>query len=259
MAIFDQSRPVPAGLKTAENGVTVQAGTRLAHIHKLQGCGLVSPASGWGGARNRADRRSSCLTLAQCEGLIAAACHAERLGLRFNRHWTIHYQMAGIAEADAARFIGKLNKLVREYSTRNHGDYAAIWVRESGEGKGGHVHILMHLPARLSLKGRTRLWVRLAGGRCQSGVSYIRAVAGRLSAAESGAEQYAANAEIVRHYLMKGAAIEVRKLLGLERFPCEQGQIIGKRCGTSQNLGIAARNRLVAKKTRPELSPLDRD
>jgi hypothetical protein len=242
MAVFDQPHPVPAGLKTAGNGVTVQAGTRLANIDTLQGCGLISPASGWGGARNRADRESSCLTLAQCEGLIAAACHAERLGLRFNRHWTIHYQQAGIAEADAARFIGKLRKLAQEYSRRNRGGFAAIWARESGEGKGGHVHILMHLPARLSLKGRTRRWVRLAGGKYQSGVSYIRAVAGRLSAAESGAEQYAVNAEIVRHYLMKGAAGEVREALGLGRFPGEQGEIIGKRCGTTQNIGPGARS-----------------
>jgi hypothetical protein len=187
---------------------------------------------------------SSYLTSAQCEGLIAAARHAERLGLRFNRHWTIHYQQAGIAEADAARFIGKLRKLAQEYSRRNRGGFAAIWVRESGEGKGGHVHILMHLPARLSLKGRTRLWVRLAGGKCRSGVSNIRAVAGRVSAADSGAEQYAVNAEIVRQYLMKGAAGEVREALGLGRFPGEQGEIVGKRCGTTQNIGQGAREKV---------------
>lgn len=243
MAVFDQPRPVPAGLKTAENGVTVQAGTRLANIHTLQGCGLISPANGWGGARNRADRQSSCLTLAQCEGLIAAACHAERLGLRFNRHWTIHYQRAGIAEADAARFIGRLNKLVREYSTRNRGDYAAIWVRESGEGKGGHVHILLHLPARLSLKGRTRLWVRLAGGKCQRGVSYIRAVAGRVSAADGGGEHYHHNLDVVRGYLLKGASMEASEALRLERQPIDQGTVLGKRCGWTENIGQGARKR----------------
>lgn len=244
MAAFDQPRPVPAGLKTAENGVTVQAGTRLANMDILKGCGSIPAKHGWGGARNRADRVSSHLTLRQCQELIAAAGHAERLGLRFNRHWTIHYQKAGIAEADATRFIGRLNKLAREYSTRNRGGFAAIWAREGGENKGGHVHILMHLPARLSLKGRTRLWVRLAGGKCQSGVSYIRAVAGRLSAAQSGAEQYAVNAEIVRHYLMKGAAGPVREALGLGRFPGEQGEIIGKRCGTTRNIGQGAREKV---------------
>lgn len=240
MAEIDQPDGPRRRLITAENGATAQAGTRLANIATIQGCGLFPAGRAWGGARNRADRASSFLALAQCEALIAAADHAERIGLPFNRHWTVHYQTAGIAEADAARFIGRLNKLVGEYSRRHGGRFAAIWVREGGEGKGGHVHILMHLPARLSLKGRTRRWVKRAGGTCRSGASYVRAVAGRLLAAESGSEHYAVNVAAVRAYLLKGAGEEAGRALGLARMG-EGGPIIGKRCGWTQNIGRAAR------------------
>lgn len=242
MAKTDQPRVPSAGFKTAKNGTTAQAGTGLANIHTLQGCGPIPGKSGWGGARNRADRVSSHLTLRQCQELIAAASHAERLGLWFNRHWTVHYERAGIADAKAAAFIGRLTKLVREYSARR-GGFAAIWVREGGEGKGGHVHILMHVPSAISLKGRTRQWIRFAGGTCRRGVSRIRAVAGRISAAEGGGEHYAHNLRVVRGYLLKGASVEACEALRLERGPIDQGRVRGKRCGTTQNVGKGGRKK----------------
>lgn len=208
-------------------------------MNRIQGCGLIPAKCSWGGARNRYGR-SEALTLDQCRNLIAAADHAERLALPFNRHWTVHYKLAGIAEVDARRFIGRLLKLSRDYAGRHGCKFAAIWVREGGAGKGGHAHILMHLPARLSLKGRTRRWVRLAGGECRDTVSYVRAVAGRISAAESGSEHYAANAAIIRAYLLKGANPGALKALHLEG-DGHGGLIVGQRCGWTQNIGASAR------------------
>lgn len=75
-------------------------------------------------------------------------------------------------------------------------------------------------------KGRTRRWVKRAGGMCRSGVSYVRAVAGRLSAAESGGEHYAANAATVRDYLLKGAHPDAQQALRLTR-KGEGGPVIG--------------------------------
>lgn len=172
--------------------------------------------------------------------MLAAADHAERIGLPFNRHWTVHYQQAGIAEHDATRFIGRLLKLAGDYARRNNGTFTAMWARENGEGKGGHVHILMHLRADLSLVGRTRRWVRLAGGKCVRGVSYVRAVAGRLLAADNGGDHYRHNAERVRTYLLKGAVRSAGEALGLATFG-QAGAIVGKRCGWTQNIGRAAR------------------
>lgn len=243
MAEIDQPHAPCSRKQMARNGAAAQGGMGLANIDTLQGCGLITPRRGWGGARNRADRVSSYLTLRQCQAMLEAAEFSVAVKMRFNRHWTVHYERAGIAEADAVRFIGRLLKLLRDYARRHRATFAAIWVREGGEGKGGHVHILLHLPAGLSLKGRTRLWVRLAGGACRKGVSHIRAVAGRLGAAESGGEHYAANVATVRDYLMKGAHPDARQALGLDR-EAEGGAIVGKRCGWTQNIGKSGRSKL---------------
>ena len=57
---------------------------------------------GWGGARNRADRVSDCLSLNQAEGIVRAAHRACAIGLRFNRHVTIHWERADVPDAKAA-------------------------------------------------------------------------------------------------------------------------------------------------------------
>ena len=158
------------------------------------------------------------------------------MGLPFNRHWTVHYERAGIAEIDAVRFIGRLLKLVGDYARRHKGNFAVMWVRENGHGKGGHVHILLHLPSRLSLCGRTALWVRLAGGKVCARVSRIRSIGHGLRSADNGGEDYQHNAGKVLAYILKGADAETGAALGLARYG-EGGLIIGKRCGRSQNIG----------------------
>jgi len=236
----DQPSGSPRHESCAANRHNGASGTALANIDLLDSCGSIPARGTWGGARNSASRTSWHLTLAQCRSLLAAAGHAERIGLRFNRHWTVHYQDAGIAEADAARFIGRLLKLAGDYARTHEGRLVAVWVREAGEGKGGHVHILLHLRADLPLKGRTRRWVRLAGGRCVKGVSVVRSIGGRLQSADSGSEHYAHNLAMVRSYLLKGAAHQAGKALGLRRYG-ENGFVVGKRCGWTQNVGRAAR------------------
>lgn len=192
---------------------------------------------GHGGARNRRDRESEFLTRQQCEKLVLASIRAAGLGLAFNRHWCVHYESAGIAEIDAAAFIGRLLKLLSDYvrRTAGRGQFAAIWVRESGEDKGGHVHILMRLPPGCNLTGRTRKWVRLAGGDYDKGVSFVRTVGASLKAAKAQDASYRANAAVVLAYVLKGAAIDAGEALGLEG--CGKGGlIVGKRCGFTANI-----------------------
>lgn len=221
---------------TGGNSRIREVGTRLAIIDTIQSCGSSLAGNGWGGARNRRERASEHLTLRQCQGLIAAAERAERMGLAFNRHWTVHYERAGITEHDATRFIGRLLKLAGDYARRHRGRLAAIWVRENGPGKGGHVHILLHLPRGLTMNGRTRKWIGLAGGRCRDKVSHIRPIGGRLISADNGGEHYRANADKVRDYLLKGASLEAGEALGLAGAG-QGGLVNGKRCGRTQNIG----------------------
>ena len=243
MRHFDQPQAPLRASQTLGNRPFVGSGTALAIIDTPKSAGSIPAKGTWGGARNSASRTSQNLTLSQCQELIDAADHAERLGLPFNRHWTVHYEKAGIPEADAVRFVGRLLKLLGDFARGRNAPKASIWVREGGPSKGGHVHILLHLPARVSLKGRTRRWVRLAGGVCVAGVSFVRSVAGNLITAENGGEHYAHNLRVVREYLLKGASREACEALSLERGPIDQGLIVGKRCGTTQNIGQGERQK----------------
>lgn len=217
-----------------------QSGMAVACITSIQSCGSTSGNKSWGGARNKRDRVSDRLTYSQCKGMLAAGRYSELIGCRFNRHWSVHYEKAGISEIEAPTFIGRLLKFVREYARRHCATFTCVWSREGGKGKGGHVHILMHLPAGLSLKGRTRKWIRLSGGDCRVGVSHIRSIGGTLAAAETGGDVYQLNADIVRNYLLKYTDRETADALGLPLYGWT-GAIIGKRCGWTQNIGARAR------------------
>ena len=173
--------------------------------------------------------------------MIEAANFAERIGLAFNRHWTVHYEMAGIAEHDGAAFVGRLLALVRKHVWRAGGKLAALWARENGDGKGGHVHILLHLPSGMTLRNLTRRWIKAAGGNPVRRVSRVRTIGSRLTDAKVGGEHYRANADAVLAYLVKAASDETGKALALPRSG-EGGPIIGKRAGWTQNIGAKARN-----------------
>lgn len=172
--------------------------------------------------------------------MLAAADHAERIGLPFNRHWTVHYQAAGIAEDDATRFVGHLLKLAGDYARRHKGKIAVMWARENGESKGSHVQILVHFRADLSLVGCTPRWVRHAGDKCVRGVSHVRAIGDRLLSAANVGEHYRANADTVRAYLLKGATRSAWRGAWAGKVR-EGGEIVGKRCGWTQNIGRSAR------------------
>lgn len=118
---------------------------------------------------------------------------------------------------------------------------AALWVRENGPGKGGHVHILMHLPASMNLRNRTRRWIVAAGGTYRRKVSKIRSIGGRLDRAESDPALYWANADAVLAYVLKAVDPLVGEAMGLDRGG-EGGTVIGKRAGWTQNIGLAARS-----------------
>lgn len=226
-------------VNTREKRGTAKAGPALANYRDSQSCGLLSAGTpsrkGWGGSRNRADRESWYLTTSQCRKLVAAAGVATKIGLAFNRHWTVHYERAGIAERNGARFVGHLLKLVSAQARRAGGELAAVWVRENGDGKGGHVHILMHLPAGMSLRNRTRRWIECAGGTYKRNVSKVRTIGRSIGACSRSEGDYSANLDAALAYLLKGAGAPVAESLGLIRWG-EGGLVIGKRCGTTQNV-----------------------
>lgn len=216
----------------------------MAHALHLQSNPLPCPVPpaplSWGGARNRADRESWHLSDKQVRDLIAAAAYASASGRPFNRHWTVHYEKARIADSDGAAFVGRLLDTVRRFASRANIEFAAAWVRENGEGKGAHVHVLLHLPPSLSLRNLTRRWIDRAGGTYRARVSRTKSIGGALNCAATNPGHYAANLQTVLAYVLKAADTNTGRRLALRRYG-EGGRVIGKRAGWTQNVGVAAR------------------
>ena len=204
----------------------------------------------WGGARNRADRTSTALSQHQAEGLLKAMAFAELIGLPLNRHWTVDYERAGIADSDGAAFIGRLLAHVARIARTRGSGFAAVWVREIGKRNGAHVHIAMHLPTDWRLGHLPRKWIVASGGRYLPGNSRIRSIGGSLRCAPLNPNRYWTNIEALANYLIKGSGPAVANELGLERLKLA-GAIIGKRCGWTQNIGVTAQAASFQSTTRP--------
>lgn len=220
--------------KTAGCGAGSPAGTGLAILPLQLGC-ATSPASRTifphGGARNSASRTSDYLTPKMAQKLIDAAHRAMQIGRPLNRHITIHWETAGLSDREAMKATTAFLKYLREWL---RGETAYIWVRENGEGKGSHVHILAHVPRGKVMSGaRSQRWIKRCTGKpYQRDVILTRMVRG---SDRPDSLLYAENFGTVFSYDLKGAEPSVTMALGREHK--SGGTIIGKRCGTSRNIG----------------------
>lgn len=210
---------------------------------RLGVAGLLPCTTGRGGARNRADRESHALTAAQVGSLKAAARHAGRIGLPLTRMLTVHWQAAGVPLAGMAKATGRFCHLMTKALARHGNGTAWLWVHENGDGKGGHCHLLAHVPVAHvpRLTALLRRWLRKITGQpyCK-GVILSRPIGGRLGLEAGNPGLHAINLEAALAYVLKGASHEAASQFGLERLE-PGGRVIGKRCGTSQNIGAKAR------------------
>ena len=219
-------------------------GTVLAISYLRLGVAPYLPSStGRGGARNRSDRESHALSAAHVANLIAAARHAGAIGLPLNRMVTIHWQAAGIPLAGMAKATGRFTDMLAKFLARHKSGSALLWTHESGDGKGGHCHLLAHVPAALvpEITGSLRGWLRLISGQpYRRGVILSRPIGGRLGMETGNPDLHAVNLEAALSYVLKGANAEAAAQFDLALLE-PGGRVIGKRCGTSQNIGAKAR------------------
>lgn len=222
------------------------AGTALAIIPIAIGGTAFSGKRGrnrWGGARNSASRTSDALTVKQTAEIVAAAQFAARTGLPFNRHMTIHWEAAGVPDCRAAAATAAFLALARDWLRKRGAPFAWVWVRENGDGKGSHVHILLHCRPELArdFAAMQRRWLRrVTGNPYRARIIRTARIGGTLGAAQTAPAVYAENLGAVVAYLLKGASPAAARELGLHRLEAG-GRIIGKRAATSQNIGCAAR------------------
>lgn len=204
-----------------------------------------------GGARNSRLRESIALTGAQAVNLIEAAHHATAIGLPFTRMMTVHWQAAGVPlegmAAATGRFTDLLTKALARHGKRLSGSKTAwLWVHENGDGKGWHCHLLVHIPVELlpMVQKQRRRWLRLITGTpFKARVVKTDALGRRLGLETANPELLAANVEGALEYLLKGVAPDALIAASLKRLE-PGGRIIGKRCGTSQNIGRKARSEM---------------
>lgn len=204
---------------------------------------------GRGGARNRADRESDSLTAPQIINLAAAVRHADIIGLPLNRMVTIHWQAAELPLIAMARATGRFTDMMAKALARQGAPTAWLWVHENGDGKGGHCHMLAHIPAGLveMVSRRQREWLRrITGQPYRRGVIHSKPIGGRLGLETGNPDLHAVNLQSALSYVLKGATEAAATLANLNRLE-PGGRIIGKRCATSQNIGAKARASLEQK------------
>jgi hypothetical protein len=191
-----------------------------------------------GGAGNRTTATSDYLTLRQAQELMAAAQYALATGKPLTRHLTVRLERQGISDADAVKAIGRLLTLLRDHVRKTaRGEIAYIWSREHGAIIGGHVHILLHLPAGYIWQGqRVQRWIeRISGRPYKKGTIKTTRIGGAAKAPEQNTELYLANLSTVVGYVIKGTCRKAGDALQLERIKA-QGRVMGKRCGRSVNI-----------------------
>jgi hypothetical protein len=192
-------------------------------------------------------RRSTALRLGEVRNIFAAAVFTQRNSLPLNRHTTIHFDAACIADPVAS--LRGYTKLARDWLRTKGAPFAYIWVRESGGRKGEHAHLLMHVPANLvrEFARRERGWRKRMGAKRALGAFHSTPVGRSYLHAEVGiqyGQSYSDHLAEIVGYLVKGAEPRAVKAFGLVRVEAG-GELWGKRTGMSENIGRAARARLL--------------
>ena len=140
-------------------------------------------------------------------------------------------------------FTDLLTKALARHGSRT----AWLWAHENvpgnGHEKGGHCHLLAHVPADLVpvVTALQRGWLRrIIGQPYRARVIYSKPIGGRLGLEAGNPDLHAINLEAALAYVLKGASPEAASQSALERLE-PGGRVIGKRCGTSQNIAAKAR------------------
>lgn len=160
---------------------------------------------------------------------------------------TIHWQAAGLPLEDMVRATGRFIDLLTKTLTRHGSRTAWLFVHENAlrgvHQKGGHVHLLAHVPADLVsvVQKRQMRWLKLITGQpYRAKVIHSTPIGGRLGLEVSNPELHLANARTALAYVLKGACPQIGPQFDLLRLQ-SGGRVIGKRVGTSQNIGAKAR------------------
>lgn len=197
-----------------------------------------------GGARRQRGLRSEVLSEAQCRRVLHATERAHAAGKSFNRFITILWQRGGIDEQDATRATQRFLKLVGDWLRLRGEMFCWTYVHEWGRVNGAHVHILMHVPARLDseFSRMPRRWVQklLPLGYVKGAVD-TKKLPGANTPDDVSMDLYSHALSSRLHYVLKAAPPALEGKLGLTGCGHAQwgrsSRVYGQRAGSWQVRG----------------------
>lgn len=182
-------------------------------------------------------RRSTGINIKPASNLHHAPRIAAAIGCPLGHFLTLNLQQMGVSPFNASSTMSELMQRYQKWVTRPRlsarwkatpAFYA--WVLENDEVVGVHAHCMLHLPSGSEAEYIDKVisWlVRLTGTEPPLNAIHMEA---------------SPNPENRSYYLIKGGHPAVTAFFNRVHVP--QGEIIGKRTGTSMNIGRTAKENL---------------
>jgi hypothetical protein len=176
------------------------------------------------------------ITLSQATNLIETVQFAKLIGLPLVAHLTIHWACTDVGDDPDGKLFAQFREGLNKWLHRRGIVFVACWTRErqaGGQSDVVHCHLLFHLPVQYRTDKKL-LQVEDAISRLVQrhgrGILHEKAIDLRVHDNPDG------------KYLIKGGSQKIWKRFRLRKEHRRlQGIIHGKRCGTTQNIGRAAR------------------
>ena len=183
----------------------------------------------FGPRRGYSDHLRPC----QVRGLQAATSYAEEIGRPLDACIDINWSRTSWEDDPEGEALERTIKKLRRWLSRQDEELYAIWVRENPPKKGPGAHLMLHLPRRL-LKPLKEIAMDLLPEGCRDTDGKA------VWVHPAGTTSFARMSRVL--YLSKGINPgRVCETLGIK--PQDQGRVIGKRCGMTENLGPTAQRR----------------
>ena len=174
----------------------------------------------------------------QATNIIEAVGFAKVICLPLVAHLTIHWSLTDAGDDPDGKLFAKMREGLDKWLHRHGVEFAGAWARERearGQSDIVHCHLLFHLPLEYRT-GRKLRQVEAAINRLVHrhghGVFHEKAIDLRVHDNPDG------------KYLIKGGGPKIWRHFQLRKDHHRlQGLIIGKRCGITENIAPAARER----------------
>jgi hypothetical protein len=189
-------------------------------------------------------RGSKRITMRQATNMMEAVAFAKMIGLPLVAHLTVHWACTDVGDDPDGKLFAKVREGLDKWARRHGFPLAGIWARErqsSGQSDVVHCHLLFHLPVKYRTGKRSR--------EVEAAIYRLIKRHGQRDGDKRGDGCWAEEViKLVIHenpdgkYLIKGGGPQIWKRFRLRKEQRRwQGLIHGKRCGTTQNIGPAAR------------------